>query len=54
MTILSFVVNESMIVYIELTKIIGLTIGKVIFQKVSHALFLRVDYIIDGSRGEFR
>jgi hypothetical protein len=34
-TILESVVNASIIVYTALTKIIGLIIGKVIFQKVS-------------------
>ena len=32
------VVKESMTVYTELTSIIGLIIGNVIFQKVSHAV----------------
>ena len=38
MTELESVVNESMMVYTALTRIMGLIIGKVIFQKVSHAV----------------
>ena len=38
MTVLDELVNESMMVYSALTRIIGLIIGNVIFQKVSHAV----------------